>query len=127
MQEVAPLAYDGTGVYRSNDGGENWQSLGPDNVGSIGRLMVSPEDADVVYAACMGQLFVNNPERGVYRTQDGGLSWERILFMNDSTGAIDLVMHPQNSKRIYASMWQRVRRVDNRQYGGEGSGNIPYG
>ena len=116
------LAYDGNGVYRSDDAGENWKSLGPDRVGSIGRIAISHDDPDIAYAACMGQLFVNNPERGVYRTKDGGISWEQVLFLNDSTGAIDLVMHPQNSNLIYAAMWQRIRRVDNREYGGAGSG-----
>lgn len=116
------IAYDGDGIYRSSDGGRNWTATGPARVGSIGKLCIDPADNNRVFAACMGQLFRNNEERGVYRTVDGGLNWERVLFLSDSTGAIDLAMHPTDGNIIYAAMWERVRRPDRRQYGGRTSG-----
>ena len=116
------LAYDGVGVYRSTDGGNNWEHLGLENVGSIGKVLIHPEDPDRVWVASMGSLFANNEERGVYRTEDGGQNWEQVLFVSDSTGAIDLAMHPSNPDTLYAAMWERIRRVDRRQYGGPTSG-----
>ncbi len=116
------IAYDGTGVYKSVNGGVLWQSIGLEDVGSIGKIAISPENDSVVFVAAMGELFKNNSERGVYRTKDRGSSWEQILFVSDSTGAIDLAIHPQNGNIIYAAMWERIRRPYNRQYGGESSG-----
>lgn len=116
------LAYDGNGIYKSADGGDNWSHLGLDEIGSVGRVVIEPEDENVAYVAAMGYLFENNSERGVYKTTDGGQSWNQILFLNDSTGAIDLAMHPQNHDTIYAVMWQRVRRLEYFTYGGTSCG-----
>ncbi|MEL6942432.1 MAG: glycosyl hydrolase, partial [Bacteroidota bacterium] len=116
------LAYDGTGVYKSTDAGTTWDNIGLSNVGSIGKVSVHPNDENVVFVAAMGHLFANNPERGVYRTADGGDTWEQVLFVSDSTGAIDLAIHPQNPNIIYAAMWERIRRVNYRQYHGATSG-----
>lgn len=116
------LAYDGNGIYRSNTGGESWSHIGLDDIGSVGRIVVSPEDSEVAYVAAMGYLFENNSERGVFKTIDGGESWEQVLYLNDSTGAIDLAIHPQNPDTIYAVMWERVRRLAYFRYGGNGSG-----
>lgn len=115
------LAYDGNGLYRSNNGGESWSHLGLDEIGSVGRVVVSNENPDIAYVAAMGYLFENNPERGVFKTTDGGENWTQILYVNDSTGAIDLAIHPENPDTIYAVMWERVRRLEYFKYGGYGS------
>jgi len=116
------IAYDGNGVYRSDDGGDSWRHLGLDDVGSIGRIVIDPKDHDRLFVAGMGHLFGNNLERGIYRSVNGGLSWEHVLFVSDSTGGIDLAIHPSDGNIVYAAMWERVRRPHNRQYGGSGSG-----
>lgn len=116
------MTYDGFGIYRSDDAGQTWQHLGLENTGSVGRLAVHPTDPQVCFVAAMGRLFSNNPERGVYRTTNGGQTWEHVLFVSDSTGAIDIVMHPLHPDTIYAAMWERVRRPDRRDYGGVTSG-----
>lgn len=116
------LAYDGRGVYTSKDAGANWENIGLENVGSIGKVSIHPSNENVVFVAAMGHLFGNNKERGVYRTKNGGADWEQVLFVSDSTGAIDLAIHPQNPNLIYAAMWERIRRVNYRQYHGATSG-----
>lgn len=116
------IAYDGVGLYKSSDGGANFESIGLEESGSIGRLEVHPQDPDRVYVAAMGRLYGENTERGVYRTEDGGASWEQVLYINDSTGIIDLVLHPQNPDTIYAAAWERVRTPGYYRYGGLSSG-----
>ena len=116
------IAYDGIGVYRSLDAGQSWSYSGLEDVGSIGRVVVHPTNPDIVYVAAMGRLFGNNQERGVYKTEDGGISWEQVLFVSEKTGAIDLAIHPENPNTVYAAMWQRERRPFNRSYGGTESG-----
>jgi len=116
------LAYDGFGIYRSNDAGQEWTHLGLEETGSIGRITVHPQDPDIVYVAAMGRLFSNNPQRGVFRSTDGGSNWDKVLFVNDSVGAIDLIMDPSDPDILYAASWERIRRPDWRQYGGPGCG-----
>jgi len=116
------MAYDGFGIYKSTDAGNTWEHLGLENTGSIGRLVVHPSDPQVCYVAAMGRLFSDNPERGVFRTRDGGANWEKVLYINDSVGAIDIVMHPEHPDTLYAALWERVRRPDRRNYGGPGCG-----
>ena len=116
------LAYDGLGVYKSTDQGANWQHLGLEDAGSIGKVLVAPDNPDLVYVAAMGTLFANNTDRGVYRSKDGGNTWEQVLYISSKTGAIDLAIHPEDNDIIYAAMWERVRRPDNRAYGGSTSG-----
>ncbi len=116
------LAYDGNGMYKSSDGGSSWSHIGLDEIGSVGRVVVSPTDPNTAYVAAMGYLFENNAERGVYKTVDGGENWDKVLFINDSTGAIDLAIHPTNPNIIYAATWERVRRLEFYTYGGDGCG-----
>jgi photosystem II stability/assembly factor-like uncharacterized protein len=100
----------GRGVYKSTDAGGSWSFLGLRDAGQIGAVIIHPADPDLVYVAAVGQAFAPNRERGVYRTQDGGDSWERILFVSDSTGAVDLEFAPDNPREIYASMWRGERK-----------------
>lgn len=112
------LAYEGVGIYRSEDGGENWDWRGLENSRNIGRIAVHPNNPNVVYAAVMGNLFADGSDRGIYKTEDGGLNWQQILYVSDSTGGIDIVINPNNPDTLYTAMWERVRRPDRRSYGG---------
>jgi len=116
------MAYDGNGIYKSENAGGSWTHLGLEEIGSVGRIVVSPENSDIAYVAAMGYLFENNQERGVYKTLDGGENWDKVLYLNDSTGAIDLAIHPQDPDTVYAVMWQRVRRLEYYTYGGNSCG-----
>ncbi|MEL7220580.1 MAG: T9SS type A sorting domain-containing protein [Bacteroidota bacterium] len=116
------LTYDGLGIFKSEDGGQSWEAKGLDDVGSVGRVVVDPSNEDRLYVAAMGTLFANNEERGIYRSLDGGDNWEQVLFLSDSTGGIDLAIHPDEPMTIYAAMWERVRRPDRRSYTGPTSG-----
>ncbi|MCD6346675.1 MAG: T9SS type A sorting domain-containing protein [Bacteroidales bacterium] len=116
------ITYDGYGVYKSTDEGDSFTHVGLENAGGIGKVEIDPTNPDRVFVACMGNLFSNNPERGIYRTTDGGVTWENVLYISDSTGGIDLVIHPSHPDTIYASMWERVRYATHRSYGGSTSG-----
>ena len=116
------LAYDGLGVYKTSDGGNNWQHLGLENIGSVGKIEVAPSNPDIAFVAAMGDLFGKNQERGIYRTTNGGSNWEQVLFVSDSTGFVDLAMHPTNPNIIFAAAWERIRRPDFRRYSGASSG-----
>ena len=111
----------GDGVYRSTDGGRTWAHAGLEATSQIARIRVSPKDPDVAYVAALGHVFGPNPERGIYRTRDGGRSWQRILAVNDSTGASDLAMDPTNPRVLYAGFWQVYRRPWTLESGGRGS------
>ncbi len=100
----------GKGVYRSLDGGESWTRVGLEDAGNSGAILIHPEDPDLVYVAQIGNPFAPNPERGVYRSRDGGASWELVLFVSDSTGAVDLEFAPDDPETIYASMWRAERK-----------------
>lgn len=115
------LAYDGNGIYRSLDGGLTWESKGLPNVGSIGKILIDPNDDQIIFAGVMGPLFKDDNNRGVYRTKNGGDAWEQVLFVSNITGVIDMANHPTNSNIIYAATWERVRRPEYNHYGGETS------
>ncbi|MEE2708021.1 MAG: sialidase [Gemmatimonadota bacterium] len=112
----------GNGVWKTTDGGETWRHAGLEGTGRIGRVIVHPTNPDVVYVAALGDAYLPRPERGIYRTRDGGDSWERVLAVNDSTGASDLVMHPNNPRILFAGMWQLDIKTWGRESGGPGSG-----
>ncbi len=116
------VTYDGLGVYRSDNAGNDWNYLGLENSGSVGRIAVNPQNPDIVYVAAMGRLFSNNPERGIFKSVNGGQTWQKVLYINDSTGAVDVLVHPTQPNIVYATTWQRVRRPHRRDYGGDGSG-----
>ena len=113
---------DGRGIFFSSDGGANWKAMGLANTGQIPVVIVSPADANTIYAASIGHVWGANAERGVFRSTDGGKSWQKVLYVNDTTGASDLVMDPQNPKVLYAGMWQVTRRPWIMESGGESSG-----
>ena len=100
----------GRGIYKSADGGETWTFLGLRDTGQIGAVEVHPTNADLVYVAALGHPFGPNKNRGVYRSRDGGESWDNVLFVSDSTGAIDLEMSPDNPNELYAAMWRGERK-----------------
>ena len=112
----------GNGVYRSTDAGRTWTHLGLEDTHHIGRIRVHPRDPDVAYVAAVGHLWGPNPERGVYRTTDGGETWELVLFVDEDTGAIDLAMDMSDPKTLFAAMYQRRRRAWGFNGGGPGSG-----
>ena len=114
-------SYAGNGIYKSTDGGKSWQHLGLDETHHIGRIVLHPEDPQTAWVAAVGHLYTHNPERGIYKTTDGGKSWKKTLFVNDSTGAIDLVMDPRNPATLYAAMWERTRKAWNFKGSGPGS------
>ncbi len=112
------MTYDGIGMYRSEDGGITWQPAGLENSRNVGRIAIHPANPDVVYVAAMGDLFGDSPDRGVYKTNDGGASWAQVLYLTDSTGAIDVALNPHHPDTVFAAMWERIRRPDRRSYGG---------
>lgn len=112
----------GYGMFKSMDAGKTWQAIGLEDSRRIPRIRIHPRDPDLVYAAVLGHLFGPNEERGIYRTQDGGATWERVLFVSEDVGFVDLVMDGANPRVLYASAW-RVRRTPySLESGGEGSG-----
>ncbi|MBW3535340.1 MAG: glycosyl hydrolase, partial [Gemmatimonadetes bacterium] len=112
----------GDGVYKSSDGGRTWTHVGLRESHHVGRIVVNPLDTDIVYVAALGHLWGPNPERGVYRTTDGGETWEQVLAVDEDTGAVDLAMDPANPKVLYAAMYQRRRSAFGFNGGGPGSG-----
>lgn len=112
----------GNGVYRSDDGGDTWRHLGLDETRHIGKVEIDPTNPDVAYVAALGNLWRANPDRGVFRSRDGGSTWENVLYIDDLTGAVDLVMDPSNPLILYAATYQRLRRAWGFNGGGPGSG-----
>jgi photosystem II stability/assembly factor-like uncharacterized protein len=112
----------GDGVYKSTDGGKTWTHLGLENTRNIAKVRIHPQNPDLVYVAALGHAHGPNPERGLYRTRDGGKTWEHILFRSEKAGAIDLAMDPNNPRILYAAFWEAIRRPHELVSGGEGSG-----
>ncbi|HPF10696.1 MAG TPA: T9SS type A sorting domain-containing protein [Flavobacteriaceae bacterium] len=111
-------AYFGNGIYRSDNAGATWSHIGLEQSDHIGRIAVDPTNPDRVFVAASGKLYGYNPERGIYRTTNGGTTWEQVLFVTDSTAAIDVVMNPQNTNILFAALWERTRKPWQRDYGG---------
>jgi photosystem II stability/assembly factor-like uncharacterized protein len=112
----------GDGAYRSTDGGRTWQHIGLGDSHAIGRLRVHPTDCNVAYAAVLGHPYGPNAERGVFRTRDGGRTWDRVLYRDTRAGAVDLVMDPADPNTLYAGFWQVQRTPWSLESGGPGSG-----
>jgi photosystem II stability/assembly factor-like uncharacterized protein len=112
----------GNGVYKSTDAGRSWRLMGLEATGRIGRIVIDPTNPDIVFIAAQGHSYGPQEERGVYRTTDGGATWQRVLFVDRNTGAIDVVMHPNDAKTLFAAMWQLEMHTYGRESGGPGSG-----
>ena len=114
---VAP----GYGIYKSVDGGVTWQSMGLEKTQHIGRILVHPTNPDIVYVAALGALWATNPERGLYKTVDGGKTWTLAKFISDKAGFVDLAMDPRDPNVLYATSWERIRKAHFLKSGGPGS------
>ena len=112
----------GNGVYRSDDGGETWRHLGLEETRHTGKIQIHPTDPDIAYVGALGNLWAASDDRGVYKTTDGGRSWEKILFVDEYTGIVDMVIDPSNPTTVYAATYQRLRRAWGFNGGGPGSG-----
>jgi hypothetical protein len=112
----------GDGVWKSTDAGRSWSHVGLPEAGQIGRIHVHPADPDLVYVAALGPVFGRNEERGVFRSRDGGASWEKVLYAGDGAGAVDLAMNPSNPRELYAAIWRVERKPWTLIDGGEESG-----
>lgn len=121
-QANARSSYSGKGVFKSTDAGKTWQFMGLPDSHHIARIVIHPTNPDIVYVAAMGHLFSRNEERGVFRTRDGGKTWAKVLFIDDGTGAIDLVMNRKSPDTLYAAMYEKHRTPWQLVLGGPGSG-----
>src|SRR5260221_2010234 len=116
----------GDGMWKSTDAGKTWTKIGLEDSRHIGRIRVHPKDPNIVYVAVMGHTFGPNETRGVYRSKDGGRSWERSLFVNRDSGAVDLALDPTNPRIVYASTWRFRRTPYSFESGGEGCGLLKF-
>ena len=117
----------GDGVYRSTDAGKTWSHLGLEETRYISRIRVHPRDPDLVYVAALGHAYGQNEERGVFRSKDGGRNWEKVLYRDDRSGAIDLSIDPDNPRVMYATLWDVQRTPWSLISGGKGSGIFKVG
>src|SRR2546426_2958092 len=99
----------GNGVYKSTDAGRTWTHLGLDETQHIGKIAVDPRNPDVVFVAAIGQLYAANPERGVFRSRDGGRTWQKVLYQNENVGAVEVVIDPTDARVVYAGLWNTRR------------------
>lgn len=113
---------NGDGIYRSTDAGKTWQRSGLEETGQIGKIVVHPQDSDLVYVAALGHIFGPNEERGVYRSRDGGRTWDKVLHVSDQAGAVDLTINPANPRQLFAAIWRAERKPWTMIDGSEESG-----
>ena len=116
------MTHSGDGVYKSTDAGKTWKHMGLENTRHISRIIIHPQNPDVTYVAAQGALYGKNPDRGVFKTSDGGLTWKKILFVDENTGAVELSMDANNPRILYAAMWEHGRKPWQVISGGPGSG-----
>ena len=119
---ASSFSFLGNGIYKSTDAGATWMNMGLPNSAYFGRVIVDYNNSQRIFAAACGNLFTPGPDRGIYRSDDGGLSWTRKLFVTDSTSGIDIVQHPTNPSILYAAMWERMRGLNYRRSFGYSSG-----
>jgi photosystem II stability/assembly factor-like uncharacterized protein len=114
-------SYAGSGVYKTTDGGKSWQHVGLEGTQHISRIVLHPQNDQVVYVASLGSLYSKNIDRGVYKSVDGGKTWKKTLYISDSVGVIDLAINPKNPKELLAASWERSRKASHFKGNGEGS------
>lgn len=112
----------GNGIYRSDDGGDSWQHMGLEETRHTGKVVIDPRNPDVVYMGALGNLWAGSEDRGVYKSTNGGRSWDKVLYVDEFTGVIDMAIDPSNPNTVYAAMYQRLRRAWGFNGGGPGSG-----
>jgi photosystem II stability/assembly factor-like uncharacterized protein len=112
----------GTGIYKSTDGGERWKHMGLESTERIARIIIHPDNPDIVFVAALGHLWGPNEQRGVFKTKDGGQTWNKVLYIDENTGCSDIDIDPDNPDIVYAGMWQFRRRAWDFYSGGPGSG-----
>src|SRR5262249_42574245 len=115
-------AYPGNGVYKSVDGGASWRHMGLSDSQHVARVVIHPANADVVYIAAMGHLWSANEERGVFKSTDGGATWKKVLYINDRTGVVDLVIDRSHPNTLYAATYECIRHPWRLEDGGAASG-----
>jgi len=114
-------SYAGLGIFKTYDRGKNWEHYGLEETHHIGKIILHPSDKRTAWVAALGHLYTNNKQRGIFKTTSGGRSWKKTLFINDSTGSVDLSIHPKNPNVLYAASWTRTRKAWNFTGSGEGS------
>lgn len=117
-------SYAGSGVYKTNNGGASWEFLGLAGTQHISRVIIDPQDNNTVWVAALGALYSKNNDRGIFKSSDGGKTWKKTLFVNDSTGIIDLAINPENPKQLWASSWEKSRAAG--AFKGNGVGSSIY-
>ncbi|MHB8635947.1 MAG: WD40/YVTN/BNR-like repeat-containing protein [Fimbriimonadaceae bacterium] len=120
-REIRGDTSEGDGVYKSIDAGKTWKHVGLEDTRNISRIVVDPKNPDIVYVAALGHLFGSGPDRGVYKSTDGGKTWSQILFESDIAGAVELVMDPADANTLYAATWEAWRTPSHMNSGGPGS------
>ncbi len=115
-------SYSGFGLFKSSDNGKTWTHLGLEDTHHIGRVICHPSDPNIIWVASLGHLYSPNENRGVFKTMDGGKTWEKTLFINARTGIIDLILNPENPNELFAASWERDRKAWNFEEAGPGSG-----
>ncbi len=118
---MARSSFAGTGVFKSENGGLTWKNMGLPESHHIGRIVIDPENPKIVYVAALGHQYTFNKERGLYKTTDGGLTWNKSLYISEKVGVVDVVMDPSDSRILYAAAWERDRKAWNKLINGEGS------
>ena len=119
---MARSSFAGTGVFKSTDGGNTWKNMGLNDTYHIARVLIDPQDQNIVYVAAVGHNYTYNPERGLFKTTNGGKTWEKILYISDRVGCIEVVMDPADHRTLYAVMWERDRKAWNHVDTGINSG-----
>jgi len=119
---ASSYSFIGNGIYKSTDAGQSWAHIGLEQSAYVGRILVDHNNSDRVFVAACGTLFTPNEMRGIYRSNNGGNDWEQVLFVSDSTAAVDIVQHPTDPDILYAAMWERMRGLTYRRSHGQTSG-----
>src|SRR5262249_9482591 len=114
----------GQGIYKSTDAGKTWALMGLEKTGRIGRVLIDPRDPNIVFVAALGHAYGPQPERGVFRTNDGGKTWEKVLFADENTGCSSIAMDQNNPRILFAGMWPLEIHTWGRESGGPGSGLV---